>query len=170
MQPHPPNIHRSNGVGFQYTYNKFGAHRFTRLIHNNTSKLTETKYDSKNRVASRWYLESGNDVYSYDSLSRVTAKESKVIGENRTNSTQYTYEGGTGLVKNLDIVLNGSNERHTFTYNYDKKSKITSVSDGAQSQGSTYEYDELGQLIRENNTYASKTYIDTDCKVVTILK
>lgn len=90
----------------------------------------------------------------YDELRRVG-----VIGGNVTrrlfeyrdiSDTQTTTQVASIQYPKLAIPL-------TFNYTYDERGNIETISDPVEGSRS-YEYDALGQLVRENNQTANKTW------------
>ena len=103
--------------------------------------------------------------YNYDQLYRLTNKE-MVTPAGWTMGTGYTFKGTTSdtsmLVSNYSSIVsvNGSFAISSFVYTYDVDGNITQITD---SNGKTisYEYDNLGQLTRENNGVLGETYVYT---------
>ena len=87
---------------------------------------------------------------TYDALGRV----SKQSWNKPAFETTYTYVPGSGGSKSsmVQTMKNGSD---TIAYAYDPNGNITKITDANGS--TTYEYDELNQLIRENNPILKKT-------------
>ena len=85
----------------------------------------------------------------FDSLSRLSKR---TVNGLATNYTYKDLEGNqtTTLVKSIETAAG------TFTYTYDEVGNIKSVSDGTYT--TSYDYDALNQLVRENNQQIGKTY------------
>ena len=85
----------------------------------------------------------------FDSLSRLSKR---TVNGLATNYTYKDLEGNqtTMLVKSIETAAG------TFTYTYDEVGNIKSVSDGTYT--TSYDYDALNQLVRENNQQIGKTY------------
>ena len=85
----------------------------------------------------------------FDSLSRLSKR---TVNGLATNYTYKDIEGNqtTTLVKSIETAAG------TFTYTYDEVGNIKSVSDGTYT--TSYDYDALNQLVRENNQQIGKTY------------
>ena len=88
-----------------------------------------------------------------------------------TNQVTYTYLDGangstTGLVKSYQTLINGSGTTYNLTY--DVNGNITSVSRGNYLIA-RYTYDDLGQLVREDNREKNYTYYYTYDKAGNIL-
>ena len=85
----------------------------------------------------------------FDSLSRLSKR---TVNGLATNYTYKDIEGNqtTTLVNSVETAAG------TFTYTYDEVGNIKSVSDGTYT--TSYDYDALNQLVRENNQQIGKTY------------
>lgn len=113
----------------------------------------------------RTALTTGSDVYTYDDYDRVTSisKVHYINGNSSTNfsnTVEYTYvNSGTntsGRIATYSSTVNGTNT--TYTYTYDNRGNITKIqySNGQQIR---YYYDDIGQLIREDNPLINATYV-----------
>ena len=88
--------------------------------------------------------------YTYDAFGRLTGKK---VG---TFNNTYTYFNfATNRTTTLGMTV--TTPAGKYSYTYDKADKVASYSDGTNK--STYGYDALSQLIRENNQKAGKTYV-----------
>ncbi len=106
-----------------------------------------------------------NDVqkltYSYDSLTRLQQKTTNT-SPTVTFSTNYSYLAGaaenttTTMLESLTNTINGTSLSTSYTY--DVKGNITSITEGTALKAE-YFYDNLNQLIRENNVYINKTIV-----------
>lgn len=93
-------------------------------------------------------------IYStaYDELGRIT----KQGWNNPEFETRYTYVAGNEK-SNSEMIQTIKNGNDTLNYTYDANGNIISIAD---KEGiTTYVYDELNQLIRENNHILNKTII-----------
>ena len=102
----------------------------------------------------------GSDLsLEYDGYGRVAKKV--LTREGRTILTvEYTYRNTdanstTGQIASITIGTNGASR--SYTYSYDANGNITSVTEG--NNATTYTYDKAGQLLRENNQAAGKTWV-----------
>ena len=115
-----------------------------------------TKYDADNRVTEVKYDDSDTHKVNltYDLLNRIT---NKTVTNGVPYSTNYTYVAGNtaGYGANattslIETITQGSGENAmNFAYTYDSRGNITSETRNGVT--TTYEYDELGQLIRVND-------------------
>ena len=102
---------------------------------------------------------------SYDLYERVAIREYKSNGSGDAfwNQNGYTYKnttsGTTGLIETHTSTVNGGTPI-TYTYSYDLNGNITRIT---YSTGEVirYVYDDLGQLIREDNGLRNTTYCYT---------
>ena len=94
-------------------------------------------------------------AYAYDALGRVTAETSSVL----TKSYAYrTVNGRTcDLVSTLSYTKANGTSLLSLSYEYDAAGNITKVCKSGVVYNQ-YAYDELGQLIREDNRDANKSY------------
>ncbi|MBR2327549.1 MAG: DNRLRE domain-containing protein [Clostridia bacterium] len=168
-----------SGTGYSYNVTQtFDSEnrliKQTRVI-NGTVKETEYTYeDGENgdgTVTVKFVEGEGDNERTYlahssaDAIGRNSGKTLiKQTGENAVTLLEYlfTYRskivGDTllqsGIVSNFRINLPGTQFKN-FSYTYDYNGNITSISDGTSTV--SYVYDSLGQLIRENNGFISKT-------------
>ena len=88
--------------------------------------------------------------YTYDTLGRLTNKKI-LVGSGLPNTpltTEYTYVD-VGENRTTTLVSSVQTAAGTFTYTYDEVGNIQTVSDGTNT--TSYVYDNLNQLVRENN-------------------
>ena len=146
------------------------------LDHLNGSAVDTTQWDigftydhdgtlTKSQI--RTTLTTGSEVYTYDDYDRV-ASISKVhyLKSNSStrfsNTVSYTYVNSSsntsGRIATYSSTVNGTNT--TYTYTYDSRGNITKIqySDGKEIR---YYYDDIGQLVREDNALKYSTYIYT---------
>ena len=114
---------------------------------------------------------SGSIAYNYDGFKRVNQKTYNFCLANSstgeyTNTLSYTFVNSqwhpdrtSSLVHTVTSKVNNY-AAVTYTYEYDYNGNVTKItlSNGTEYR---YVYDELGQLIREDNTVANKTYVYT---------
>lgn len=109
----------------------------------------------------------GEVDYSYDTYGRLTSKiydyyVSANTSNRYTNTVSYTFSkyGSTRTSAQVATFTSKVNDYTavTSTYTYDGNGNITKIalSTGAENR---YVYDDLGQLIREDNTTQSRTYM-----------
>ena len=103
----------------------------------------------------------GNNVlnYTYDSLGRLTSKSTPLTSENAVvdniNTTYEYYD--VNDTKTTTLLKSITTLDVPYVYEYDQLGNITSIGFNGGTP-STYEYDELNQLVRENSKVENKTY------------
>ena len=111
-------------------------------------------YDGEGRLTG---MQAGGQslAYAYDALGRVTAETSSIL----TKSYAYrTVNGRTcDLVSTLSYTKANGTSLLSLSYTYDAAGNIQTVSKSGMVYDQ-YAYDELGQLIREDNKDANKSY------------
>lgn len=121
-----------------------------------TSYTTNYSYDNDNRL--KQATTGGKSAnYTYDVYSRMTGITAK-RGSSTVVSTGITYKNPTSATTSTQVykwTVGGT----TYTYTYDARGNITAISDGTNT--TSYVYDSLDQLTRENNQAAGKTWVYT---------
>ena len=95
-----------------------------------------------------------NTSSTSDSLERLTSRSINAVG-GKSLVYGYTYERGTTLPLTLSATVGDISS--ALVYTYDAAGNITSVTDGENV--TRYCYDNMGQLIREDNPYSQKTCV-----------
>ena len=95
-----------------------------------------------------------NTSSASDSLNRLASRSINAVG-GKSLVYGYTYERGTTLPLTLSATVGDVSS--TLVYTYDAAGNITSVTDGENV--TRYCYDNMGQLIREDNPYSQKTCV-----------
>ena len=98
------------------------------------------------------------DPASGKSIGRLSGKKMNVNG-NDIFTTAYTYKPGYITVGNAstNVLDEINNNGSTIQYTYDKNGNIKTVTEAGKTIG--YDYNELNELIRENNPVTGKTVI-----------
>lgn len=145
------------------SYNKDYA-----LTSSTASIATSYKYSyTNNGSLSNLTVTSGNVSYSYspsyDALERVYASSAVMMTSSYTliTTSSYNFTIGDNANKSLQISQHTSQfggSTNTYSYDYDENGNITkiSLSTGAEYR---YVYDDLGQLLREDNSTLNRTYV-----------
>ena len=126
-------------------------------------------YDTRGRL-NRYKIISGTltatEDITYDGFSRPTGRAMTVKFQNTTAfevSQSYEYKANgksqSALVSKLTSNFNGNTS--VYNISYDSTGNITSISDNAGVVQSRYEYDDLNQLVREDNRALGKSYTYT---------
>ena len=103
--------------------------------------------------------------FTYDDLSRLTA-QTTLWGSSFTQSTSYQYKtrsylGTTYTTEQLASYTSTVNGVSTeYELDYDQHGNITRWTENSDTVV-RYEYDDVGQLIREDNPYLNETYLYT---------
>ena len=124
-------------------------------------------YDSRQRLTTLFYgtTSSANRCdYVYDDFNRLS--ERALVYGGLAVSQSYFYEWcensyDDNATARVDIMMYGiGNDLTEYDYSYDARGNITEIYiDGVLKY--SYQYDDLDQLVRENNAVANKTYVYT---------
>ena len=95
-----------------------------------------------------------NTSSASDRLDRLASRSINAVG-GKSLVYGYTYERGTTLPLTLSATVGDISS--ALVYTYDAAGNITSVTDGENV--TRYCYDNMGQLIREDNPYSQKTCV-----------
>ncbi|WP_160680471.1 DNRLRE domain-containing protein [Clostridium sp. C8-1-8] len=160
-----------NNKSFKYTYdlsdrltqvsdNSQNTVRYDYDLNNNISKvlsqyygssyLTSYEYDKDNRET-KTITSNGNSISkAYDSLGRIT---NRTINPTLYN-TSYAYKAGQNgaTTSQVESINNNGNQ---ISYTYDANGNIETITEG--SNVTKYYYNELNEVIREDNKGAGKT-------------
>lgn len=147
------NILRVSGedLSYYYYYNDDGSVRLTQLLGSIADGTISYSYDSFKRLNQK--------VYDYTSTYEDTIITKTV---RFTNTVSYTYvadsSNNTSLLIQTYCSQVNDNAAVTYTYEYDDNGNITKItlSTGEQYR---YMYDDLGQLLREDNAALGRTYV-----------
>ena len=127
---------------------------------NGTTYTESYSYDDDNRLTG---ITNGSvkSTYSYDVFSRMNTITAKYGSTNVVTTTiGYKTPSNTATSAQVATWKNvSSGLTRTYTYTYDIRGNITAISDGTNT--TTYVYDGMDQLIRENNQAAGKTWTYT---------
>lgn len=138
------------------------------LTSSSANLVTSYKYSYTDKGnLSKLTLTSGNATYTYspayDALDRVYSSSAVMSTSSGSVTNTVTYDFTVGGNSNESLQISeytsqfGSNNT-SYTYAYDANGNITKItlSTGAQYR---YVYDDLGQLIREDNSVLNRTYV-----------
>lgn len=123
---------------------------------NGVTYTTNYTYDNDNRLKQAT-TDGKSANYTYDVYSRMTGVTAK-SGTKSVVTTGITYKDPSTTTTSSQVykwTVGGT----TYTYTYDARGNITAISDGSKT--TTYVYDSLDQLTRENNQAAGKTWVYT---------
>ncbi len=149
-------ISASNRLSVRYTYD--GSNRVvgTYYTYEGDSKSVTNVYETGGFLKSSAI--SGNTTvnYAYDYLARVSSQTVTASAGNNW-VTQYGYYNPTSdTTTQLVNSANHTNIGLNITYSYDNLGNITEIKENDLLKAD-FVYDNLGQLIRENNVYSGKT-------------
>ena len=154
---------RTNGVNdvrAEYSYDKYNRWTGQTNITSGGSHAYGVDYGQDNLVS--WSNQGRFSFnYDYDNLNRVTSEYLYVDGLYTRRYTQYTYTPGlfgstSGLVSGM--YFHSYDNEESLAYTYDDAGNISTIKENGVLKA-TYTYDQFGQLVREDNAWANKTYI-----------
>ena len=97
-------------------------------------------------------------TYTYDNLARISAR---TLNLTTPFTTSYSYLAGDKAGSTTTMVGSVNNNGNSLIYTYDNLGNIATISEktstGSVTQKAKYTYDELSQLVREDNKYINKT-------------
>ena len=144
----------SNAVAYGYDYLDYGDTSST-----NVGEL------SKFIIYESGVNRTSNISYAYDDFYRLSRK-TLTTPANWTITSAYTFRGTSAktsmLVSSYTSTVSGASgtTENSYSYTYDVDGNITQIVDG-NGKKISYKYDDLGQLLRENNQILGKTYVYT---------
>lgn len=144
----------TNNYSIEYSYDKNNNINYKKQRFNNLTDEINYTYDNSNRITNINLNNTANIETSYDNLSRIVNERLKA--GSKSYITQYTYVSLENNKTTTDIssVTNGTNS--PIKYTYDAVGNIKTISEGNILKA-TYYYDELNELIREDNIDLNKT-------------
>ena len=137
-------------------------------LERNVSQITQNyTYHSDERLESEYIYNSGFSLtltYSYDEYKRLSGRGYLTSGFSNTVSYEYESKGFHGETYTGELITGYVSEinstEKSYTYEYDKRGNITAISLNG-SQTNRYVYDDIGQLIREDDILKGKTLLYT---------
>ncbi len=138
------------GNSYTYTYDKNNCMEKMNHTCGSSSANTSYTYDKDSREVTTKCAASYIRTSAYDKFGRVTKYS---WNTQKAFNTVYTYfDSGNNRSNMIKTLTNGT---ETMEYTYDANGNITSIKDAAGE--SSFRYDELNRLIRENNHVLKKT-------------
>lgn len=145
----------SDVIGQEYDYLDYSRESETSIGEMNKLTVLEAGLNRKSTIS-----------YEYDAFYRLTGKTLDTAGalsitanytfREVSHKTSMLVSNYASSIKIGDTIIDSS----SYTYTYDVDGNITKIVDGNNKQ-ITYVYDDLGQLLRENNQILGKTYVYT---------
>ncbi len=144
-----------NSVSFGYDANN-NASTFIDTV-NGTTYTTSYTYDKDNRPTLVTSPKANTTGYVYDVLGRLTSKT--WTSGSTAYTTAYTYKDHptdtSRTSTQLSSIQNGTST--PISYLYDANGNITSITEGTNTI--QYLYNELNEVVRENNQRDNKTFV-----------
>ena len=131
---------------------KYGYVAETRLYNSTGTEITEEK--------ELFDLNTSETYDAYDRIVSFAAEVNEAAAGNVYDKT-YSYSANGSYSSYLvsgESFSNVNMSDVSFSYTYDARGNLTSVSEGGVRK-QTFAYDDLNQLIREDNAYTGKTYL-----------
>ena len=110
----------------------------------------------------------GSATYTYDAYNRLSGTVTNIKDFNNSstyfkNTIGYTYTELNSLNRTSTQIATyssqvNSNTKKTYTFTYDDNGNITSIKVNGTEQN-RYKYDDIGQLVREDNVASGRTYV-----------
>ena len=148
-------INQNNNFKINYSYDTKSNINKLEYTLNNIKYSNNYVYDNDNKVTKVTNNLSSEVSYSYDNLSRVNNTTYKNTQDNSTYSTNYTYEdiNSDKTTTSIKKIETGNN---TYEYTYDTLGNITEVKTNNVLTNKYY-YDDINQLIKEDDLVNNKT-------------
>ena len=144
----------SDAVGYWYEYLDYGDTSSTNIGELDMLSVLEAGINRETTIS-----------YEYDEFYRLKGKLLDTAGA-LSITTGYTFREVSHktsmLVSSYTSTVSGASgtTANSYSYTYDVDGNITQIVDG-NGKKISYKYDDLGQLLRENNQILGKTYVYT---------
>lgn len=163
-------IERSDGIVNDLSYDNF-RNLVSKSVLNlfGVSQTLENTFGKSDMLSSS-SIQTGNTTilskYGYDDIARLQNSDVLTSDEFSGIRHEISYEDfgqdrTTGLVSSIEIKKkvsdNWTSTGEKFNYTYDDLGNITAVTDASNSLIASYVYNNLNELIRENNVQTGKT-------------
>ena len=111
-------------------------------------------------ISGAGYTDDVTITYGYDELYRMTTKTLSVSSI-VSLTAEYEYTNTTQVKSYTSTVSRGVSElENSYSYAYNNSGNIVRIVDG-NDEAIVYQYDDVGQLVRENNEPLGETYVYT---------
>ena len=137
------------------SYDEYGRAKGSKYVIDGVSRTYSIFYKENTNLVSSYSTPGAGFTYTYDNFDRLTSKYNPLYAYG------YSYKAGTSLISSYSVTTGIATPNYTdttFDYTYNSLGYITSI----KKNGVTihnYEYDALGQLIREDDVVNSKAYV-----------
>jgi len=149
----PTTVSNTNGLNIGYKYDANSNLSNISYSLNGVLNTSTYNFDSSNRITSV-VAGPATITTAYDGLSRITNKT--LTANSKTYATTFGYQNTATANRTTTQLASMTNGSEQLSYTYDKVGNIQAIS-RAGTQIAKYYYDELGQLIREDNKDLDKT-------------
>jgi len=152
----PVQVRTSDGFRIKLTYDEFNRASDVKFEFGSSNLTTSWRYGKSSIVYGVKYNGTEKITYNYDSLMRRTKT---TINTTTPFVTSYSYKDHASEYNRTSTQLQSisySNNKG-FKYTYDANGNITSIKDQNNNAVADYFYDELNQLVWEDNLQLNKT-------------
>ena len=145
----------SDGSVQQYTYNNVDNTTGKRYTYNGQTKSFGYTYQKGGIGETTTYPNGASRKQFLGHLAQVCKSTLTLPGGNTSTVEYGLYSPAEGFSSSAIGSVRYGQLNRSFEYSYTPQGNISAVCDGDRQ--STYQYDEINQLIRENNAYLNKT-------------
>ena len=145
----------SDGSVQQYTYNNVDNTTGKRYTYNGQTKSFGYTYQKGGIGETTTYPNGASRKQFLGHLAQVCKSTLTLPGGNTSTVEYGLYSPAEGFSSSAIGSVRYGQLNRSFVYSYTPQGNISAVCDGDRQ--STYQYDEINQLIRENNAYLNKT-------------
>ena len=145
----------SDGSVQQYTYNNVDNTTGKRYTYNGQTKSFGYTYQKGGIGETTTYPNGASRKQFLGHLAQVCKSTLTLPGGNTSTVEYGLYSPAEGFSSSAIGSVRYGQLNRSFVYSYTPQGNISAVTDGDRQ--STYQYDEINQLIRENNAYLNKT-------------
>lgn len=144
--------YRHNDYVSQFEYDDSNNLTKQTQTFSNVTKTYEYNYDRSGRINSL-KIDDALQIYSYDRYSRLDNVTLKTANGEKTINYKYKNIGGTN---HSNLISQEIDSGKRICYNYDENQNIIEIQENYQTVYE-YEYDSLGQLVKEHDAKLNKS-------------